>query len=61
MELNPAGLCYSQQASLQGPNLGMPLLTAMFSYYCITEGQSDANVWDLELIELVGTCHATVS
>ena len=47
VELNLAGLCYSQQDSLQGPNLCMPLLTAMFSYYCITEGQSDANVWDL--------------
>ena len=59
--LNLAGMYYSQQASCQSPHLYMPLLPAMFLYKCITEGQSDANVCDLELIELVGTWHATVN
>ena len=50
--LQPAGLLARPKSVL---------LPAVFLYNCITDGQSDANVWDLELIELVGTWHATVS
>ena len=54
VKLNLASLCYSQQASWQGPNLCMPLLLPIFSCYCTTKGQNNADGWDLELIGLVG-------
>ena len=46
--LNLASMYYSQQASCQGPHLYMPLLSAMFLHNCITEGQSDANVFGID-------------